>query len=402
MKKMDFQNVNPLNVRLNIISGNLLPMTSDDSPFPVAWRIYNIVIWLIQLIQTSATICGFVSVANRETLQDGGTISIVVSIEVFILLTRMYVHRNLASQLIQKLNSILDSEDENMKNIVRSTLKPLEIPLEFYCIAGTGSVILWCCTPLALIFKKKYFLYEDFGLMAAFSKQPFSTRVFVLGNLIETVASAYMFLKKVSMDVYIINLVLLLTAQYRYIAVELAKILRNDASKNENYESQKEYYSINLLAEKKMKVLCRHHNTIILMTLMLKKFLSWNMSLIYLNNIFLFCFVDFLFINAVVSGAFLEGSILIVYMCGQLIQLYILCFCVHQLLDASKEVTDGAFHEKWYQFGPSLKHIFRMIIIANNLNSKLSISEKFSLSLPSFLSILNQSYSIALLLFKVK
>ncbi|XP_071637841.1 uncharacterized protein [Temnothorax longispinosus] len=377
MKKMDFQNVNPLNVRLNIISGNLLPMTSDDSPFPVAWRIYNIVIWLIQLIQTSATICGFVSVANRETLQDGGTISIV-------------------------LNSILDSEDENMKNIVRSTLKPLEIPLEFYCIAGTGSVILWCCTPLALIFKKKYFLYEDFGLMAAFSKQPFSTRVFVLGNLIETVASAYMFLKKVSMDVYIINLVLLLTAQYRYIAVELAKILRNDASKNENYESQKEYYSINLLAEKKMKVLCRHHNTIILMTLMLKKFLSWNMSLIYLNNIFLFCFVDFLFINAVVSGAFLEGSILIVYMCGQLIQLYILCFCVHQLLDASKEVTDGAFHEKWYQFGPSLKHIFRMIIIANNLNSKLSISEKFSLSLPSFLSILNQSYSIALLLFKVK
>lgn len=261
---MDFQNVNPLNVRLNMISGNLLPMTSDDSSFPVAWKIYSIAIWLIELIQTIATICGFVKVANRETLQDAGTVSILLSIEVVILLTRMYAYRDLPIQLIQKLNSILRSENENMKSIVYSTLEPLKIPLEFYCIAGTGSVIIWCSIPFALIFKKKYFLYEDFGIMAAFSKQPFSTKVFVLGTFVETIAGTFIFLKKVAMNVYMVNLVLLLTAQYRYIAMKLATILHNDTSQNEDYEFQKEYYSINLLAEKKIKALCRHHNDIIL------------------------------------------------------------------------------------------------------------------------------------------
>ncbi|XP_011688658.1 PREDICTED: uncharacterized protein LOC105450502 [Wasmannia auropunctata] len=363
---MNFQNVNPLNVRLNMISGNLLPMTSDDSSFHVAWKVYSIVIWIIELYQTIATVRGFVLVANSETLQDAGTISIVISVEVCVLLARMYANRDLASQLIQKLNSILRSEGESMEGIVHSTLKQLEIPLKFYSIAGTGSVIVYCSLPLALIFKKKYFFYEDYGMMAAFSKQPFSTKVFVLGNTVETIASMFIFLKKVAMDVYMINLVLLMTAQYRYIAVKLATILRNNISQNEDREFQKKYYSADLSVEKQMKEFCRHYNTIILMTLMLKKFLSLNMSLIFLTNIILFCFLDIIIINA------------------------------------SKEVTDKAFHEKWYQFGPSLKHMFRMIIIANNLNTKLSISEKFSLSLPSFLSILNQSYSIALLLLKMK
>ncbi|KYM99040.1 hypothetical protein ALC62_10232 [Cyphomyrmex costatus] len=349
---MDFQNVNLLNVRLNMISGNLLPMTSDGSSFHIALKIYTTVIWIIELIQSCATICGFVLVANRETLQNAGTVSVVLSVEVFILLTRMYRNRDLASQLIQKLNSILRSGDETMKNIVHSILKPLEIPLEFYCIAGTGSVIVWCSMPLILILKKKSFLYEDFGMMAAFSKQPFSTEIFVLGNLIETIASAFIFLKKVSLNVYMINLVLLLTAQYRYIAVKLATIFHCSTSQNEDRdEFQKENYSIDLSMEKKLRKLCLHHNTIILTTLMLKKFLSFNMSLIYLNNIFLFCFVDVIFINA------------------------------------SKEITDKAFHEKWYEFGPSLKYIFRMIMVSNNLKTKLSISEKFSLSLPSFLSV---------------
>ncbi|XP_011640433.1 uncharacterized protein LOC105429264 [Pogonomyrmex barbatus] len=255
---MDFQIVNPLNVRLNKISGNLLPITGDNSSFPIAWKIYSIIVWLIELFQTSTTICGFVLVAKRENLQDGGTLSIVVSIEVFVLLTRMHAYRGLANQLIKKLNDILHSEDETMKSIVRSTLKPIETPLEVYSIAGTGSVILWCCIPLVLIFKKKYFFYEDFGLTAAYSKQPFSINIFVLGNVIQIIASALMFLKKVAMDVYMINLVLLLTAQYRYIAVKLATIFRNHTSQDKPNEYQKEY-SMNSLIEKEMKTLCRHH-----------------------------------------------------------------------------------------------------------------------------------------------
>ncbi|XP_025986866.2 odorant receptor 22c [Solenopsis invicta] len=355
-----------------------------------------------QVMQICATIYGFVSVANREALQDAGTMGILVSVEVLILLTRMYANRNLGRQLIQKLNSLLRTEDESMKNIVHSTLKPLEIPLEFYYIGGTGSVIIYCCLPFMLIFKKKYFFYEDFVMTAAFSKQPFSTKVFVLGNLFETISCAFIFLKKVAMDVYMINLVLLLTTQYRYVAVKLATILRNDSSQNEDHECQKNDRPADLLVEKKMKALFQHYSSVIFTTLMLKKFLFLNMSFIYLNNIFRFCFIDLLFINAIRSGAIYEVALLIIYVCGALVQLYIVCFCVHQLLDASKEVTDIAFHEQWYEFKPSVKHMFRMIIMANNLKIKLSVSENFSLSLPSFLAILNQSYSVALLLLKVK
>jgi len=65
---MDFQNINPLNVRLNRLSGNLLPMTSDDTLFPVAWRIYSAIILLFQVIQTSAVIPGILFVSRNKVL----------------------------------------------------------------------------------------------------------------------------------------------------------------------------------------------------------------------------------------------------------------------------------------------------------------------------------------------
>ncbi|KAF3054464.1 Odorant receptor 297 [Nylanderia fulva] len=395
---MDFQNVNPLNVQLNMLSGNLLPMTSNDLLFPTAWRIYSAVIWLIEVIQTSAIIPGIMFVPKDKALQDS-TVGLVVTIEVFFLLRRMYVHRQLVSQIISKLNEILCAEDEIMKIIVRSTLKPVQTPLKFYCITGIGSIIIWCCVPLALAFKKRLFLYEDYRLPMVLSRQPFSIEIFLLGNFIASVASVYMFMKKVALDVYMINLVLLMTAQYRYIAVKLAALFREDTSQNKSKE--KNNFIINSL-EKELQTLCRHHNVVVQMTLMLKKVLSVNMSLLYLTNIFLFCFLDFMLINAILSKAPLEAVMVIMYISGGLVQLYILCLCVHQLLDASTEITDKAFHEEWYQVKPSLKYIFMMMIISNNLGCKLSTFENFNLTLPSFMTILNQSYSFALLILRVK
>ncbi|EFN63192.1 hypothetical protein EAG_00447, partial [Camponotus floridanus] len=168
----------------NMFSGNLLPMTSNDLLFPKTWRIYSVVISLIDLFYISAIISGFILVLKYEsienTVQDGVTISLVVTIEVFVLLMRMHISRDLVIRLIQKLNDILHFEDETMKYIVHSTLDPLKIPLQFYCIGG------------------------------------------------ESIASGCIFIKKVALDVYMINLILLTTAQYRYIAIKLAKIFRND------------------------------------------------------------------------------------------------------------------------------------------------------------------------------
>lgn len=51
------------------------------------------------------------------------------------------------------------------------------------------------------------------------------------------------------------------------------------------------------------------------------------------------------------------------------------------------EVTDKAFHENWYQFDISIKRTFILVIIASNLELKLSTFEKFNLSLPSFMAV---------------
>lgn len=261
---MDFQNVNPLNVRLNKLSGNLLPMTSNDSLFPVAWRIYSAIIWLIEVVQTSAIIPGIMLVSIDKALQDA-TVGLVVTAEVFFLLRQMHVHRNLVSQLIRKLNDILRTGDKTMSNIVTSTLKPVEIPLKFYCVAGTGSIIIWCSIPFFLVLKKRYFFYEDYRLPMVLSNEPFSTEIFLIGSIFASIASVYMFMKKVALDVYIINLVLLMTAQYRYIAEKLAVIFREDiTSQNQHNQSEEEYYSnLDLIAMREMKVLCRHYSAVV-------------------------------------------------------------------------------------------------------------------------------------------
>lgn len=256
---MNFQNVNPLNVQLNMLSGNLLPMTSNDSLFPAVWRIYSAIIWLIEVIQTSAIIPGVMFVPKDKALQDA-TVGIVVTIEVIFLLRRMHVHRSFLNQLIRKLNDILCAEDETMKIIVKSTLKPVQTPLKFYCIAGTGSIIVWCCLSFALVFKKKHFLYEDYRLPIVLSRQPFSTEIFLLGNFIASVASVYMFIKKVALDVYMINLILLITAQYRYIAAKLAILFCEDTLRNKS-EKKSTFLADSL--EREIKALCRHHNVVI-------------------------------------------------------------------------------------------------------------------------------------------
>jgi len=51
------------------------------------------------------------------------------------------------------------------------------------------------------------------------------------------------------------------------------------------------------------------------------------------------------------------------------------------------EMTDMAFHENWYQFHPSIKRKFMLMILGNNLKCKLTTFEKFSISLPSFMTV---------------
>lgn len=71
-------------------------------------------------------------------------------------------------------------------------------------------------------------------------------------------------------------------------------------------------------------------------------------------------------------------------------------YIVHYYSAQSMEVTDKAFHENWYQFNIPIKRTFMLVIIASNLELKLSTFEKFNLSLPSFMAVRYLYFSIEL------
>lgn len=264
MKFMDIQNVNSLNVRLNILSGNLLRMTANNSSFSTFWKVYSFLIWLIEIIQLCVLIPGCIHVPKEKALKDG-LIGIVVTIEVVLLVVQIHVRKELMQQLIRKLNNILHMDDEIMRNVVINTIKPIEFPLKLFWTGGVISLIIWSSVPLMLIFQRDTFFYVDYRMPVVFSKEPFSTSIFVFGSFIVMTSSIYMFTKKVSVDSYMINLILLITAQYKYIALKLSMMFHGEISQiNHNSSNQKKlYFKTNYDAEKQMKSLCRHHNTII-------------------------------------------------------------------------------------------------------------------------------------------
>lgn len=256
---MNFRNVNPLNVYSNYVSGNLLPLAPHDSQFSMAWKVYSGFVWLLQGVQLCVLMPGLVMVSWEKAIVDG-TITAILTIEVFFIVGQIQTHRRLIDQLIQKLNDILRAEDEIMKDVVRKTIKPMKAPLKFYLIAGALSVFVWFSLPLLMVLERESFFYEDFRLPAVFSKQPFSSRTFVLGSVLVLVGNVQIFLKKSGLDIYMIHLVLMITALYRYTAKKLASIFREA---NERYNLEEVSGEVDQWTENTIKALCRQHTTVI-------------------------------------------------------------------------------------------------------------------------------------------
>ncbi|XP_039301886.1 odorant receptor 67a-like isoform X2 [Solenopsis invicta] len=397
---MDFQNINPLNVQLNMISGNLLPMTADNSSFPIFWKIYSILVWLLEVVQICVLVPGCIFVPREKAMNDG-LITFVITMEVVSVIVRIHTSRGLMQQIIQKLNVILRTEDEMMTNIVTTTIKSMEIPLKFYWLSGVMAIILWSGTPLILIFQKNSFYYVDYRQPVVYSKEPFTTSIFVMGSVIVMMSCVYIFIKKVSADSYVIHIMLLTMAQYKYIALKLSMLFQDKSLPNNHSKSNTKTCESNrdYCLEKRIKTLCRHHNTVIHIMIMLRKLLSLNISLIYIISVFRFCCIALMMI-AIPSENLWEAFLHVMYAAGGVVQLYIICSCAQQLLDASVEITDFAFHEGWYRHGISITRTFLSMIMANNLEINLSTFKRYNLSLSSFMVILNQSYTIALFLLK--
>lgn len=257
---MDFQSINPLNVRLNLISGNLLPMTVDRTPFPIFWRIHSTLAWLLAVVQTIVQIYGCTVVPREKVLKDA-IVAFIITIEVVFMVVQIRTRRRLISRLIENLNEILRLENEMIRTAITATLKPMEIPLKFYWMAGITSIIVWSSTPFALIFERDYFFYVDYRMPVFYAKEPFSTGIFVLGSIIVMISSMYIFTKKVGVDTYMIHMILLITAQYKYIASKLSVIFQDGISRSNN--SKESSSNVDYYVEKEIKSLCRHHSLVI-------------------------------------------------------------------------------------------------------------------------------------------
>ncbi|KAG5340086.1 OR22C protein, partial [Acromyrmex charruanus] len=384
-KKMDFKNVNFLNYRVNTLSGNFLPIATNNSRFSVFWRTYSIVVWLIQLSHTIALIFEIILAPTENSLKDG-ILSVVVTIEAFFMLTRLHTRKKLIKEMIQKMNDILQSTDEIMMDTVKSAIKPIILPFVIYGVTSVISVTVYhAMQPIVLTFEKFTFFYVDYNLSTAFSTKLFSNRILILSIILKTIGSVYLFLKKFGVDVYMMHLVLMLTAQYRYVAIKLTMLFRD--LHNYNDKSRKEHYPIeDRWTEGELRKLCLHQNTVLNMSFILKKLLSVNFSLLYINNVFRFCFIGIL-LSAIPSMTFVEGISVTSFAIGSLTQFLLLCSSVQSLSDASTEITDKAFDEGWYQFGPSMKRIFILLIMSNNLECRIAEIGKFNLSLPSFMTV---------------
>ncbi|XP_011705275.1 PREDICTED: uncharacterized protein LOC105460524, partial [Wasmannia auropunctata] len=329
---MDFQSTNPFNVWLNLLSGNLLPMTSNSS-FPIFWKMYSAFVWSVLIVCLVTLIPACFLVPIEKALSDG-VIVLVVFIELVFTIVRINVQPTLVHQLIQKLNTILtNTENNNMKDIVIMNVNSVVTPFKFFLMLGTCSVIVWASVSFLILFERSTFYYADFRSPAIFSKEePFSINVFLLGNVISMVSNIYLFLKKVSVDMYIAHLISLITSQYHYIASRLVLVFRN--SNRQDSSSFSENNFTNSGVEKEIKSLCQQHNDVMDMMLMLKKLLSISIFLIYMNNVFRFCFLGIIFITVFTSATFVEMFMVLIYTCSALVQFYILCACFQNLSEA--------------------------------------------------------------------
>ncbi|XP_017882721.2 uncharacterized protein LOC108626516, partial [Ceratina calcarata] len=121
------------------------------------------------------------------------------------------------------------------------------------------------------------------------------------------------------------------------------------------------------------------------LTTILKKLLSPNVGILYINYVFRFCFLGFMLVT--VSTMNFQKYLIILYTVGALTQFYVLCFCMQELLEASRSIADDVIYETWYMYDMPLQHVTTMIVLGNKLECKLSSLRNIDLTLPSFMSV---------------
>ncbi|XP_029035124.2 uncharacterized protein LOC114872255 isoform X3 [Osmia bicornis bicornis] len=333
---MNFLTLSRLNAFMNIISGNMLPVTSKKTNLPINLKIYWVIVWMIQLSYLTACILGIHYVPTENSLKDS-TVAMAVTVEAITLSVYMNSRKNLLRQLIEQLNETLKEGDEMLRTITMETVNPLQ----------KGACCIFC-------------------------RAIFDQRVLSRWNV----------------------------AQYKYLRIRFAMILRHNLKNVEEDVWQSVPWKEEQNVKQEMRMLTCHYESIIKMATILKKVLAPNIGVLYINNVFRFSFLSIMFVMA--SATEMEKYLIMSYSIGALIQLYMLCFSIQELFEASIAVADDAFYEKWCVYDTSLLRATAIMTFGSKLECKLSSVRSIDLTLPSFMSILNQAYSMCLLFLKAR
>nr|UEN71223.1 olfactory receptor 40 [Gregopimpla kuwanae] len=384
---MDFQSLNNFNVIMNSISGNFLPMSGEKKGLGFIRSTYQIFTWIIETIYLSSTAIGLLFYVPAMTAVRDGGVSAIVSVEMLILVPYLSSRHDDLRKLVGKINSIL-VDSENLRKCIRDSVEPHKKRLQIYTVITISVVTMWgSLSMFELLDQDKHlFTYTDFVIPTYLPGAPFTVNVFFCAVVLQIVGAAYLICKKSSVDVYISYLITLLTAEYRYVHEEITKALDEQGEKTEEF----------VIASLQRCV--QHHCVVIEAGHMLTELMSLNVAVTYINCILRFCFCGFSFVT---HPEIHEKALYVMYTIGTMIQVYMLCLCVQELLEASTTVTDDAFHKDWYERGNTVKSIFRTMGLGNRVECRLTAFRIIDLTVPTFGSILNQAYSVCLLLLRV-
>ncbi|XP_015434711.1 PREDICTED: odorant receptor 85b-like [Dufourea novaeangliae] len=364
----------------------MLPTTSEKIRTPGIMKFYVLFVWTIVLACLSATLYGMVHVPNDKMLKDS-TVYTMVSFESILLVVYLHNQKKSLRRLIETLNCLFDIDDKTIRIATTRLVTPFEKPMKIYVIASVGAVIVWTFLPLMEIFHRNQFYYEDYQIPMGVSREPFSTGIFIGGIAFQIVGCMYTTVRKASVDIYTMHIILLMTAQYKYLNMKFTSALaRYPVPGDED------------IIRQELGGLVQHHKIVLRISNILKNVFTPNVALLYINNVFRFCFLTLMLVMNN-EGPYVTMCV-VSYTIGALIQLYMFCFCIQQLLESSTTMMDDVFHGKWYLRDVSLQRTIMMMTMTDKLGCKLSRIRNINLTLPSFMSILNQAYSVCLLFLK--
>ncbi|XP_015434712.1 PREDICTED: uncharacterized protein LOC107190428 [Dufourea novaeangliae] len=320
---MNFQKLNNLNILGNIVSANMLPMTGEKTKMPTVLKLYVLVVWTFSMIYFITILYGLLKVPKDKVLK-GGAINMVVMFENLFLMLHFYNNKKVLRQLIRTLNSVLTIPDEILRTVTTKTVMILQKAMKTYIIFSISALIFWMPIPVMEAFHRNQFYYEDYQLPMAVSKEPFSTQIFVAGSVFQFFGAVYSLIRKLSLDLYSMHIILLMTAQYKYLNKKFTSALASDPVPGNENQFRRE-----------LGGLIRHHRIVLRMTALLKQVFSLNVTLLYVTNVFRLCFLSFMIATA--SEESLVACLVIIYTIGALMQLYMFCFCVQQLVETVED-----------------------------------------------------------------